>query len=35
MVSGVIDNLDKNNDSDVIGELKKIENKITKIKYPN
>lgn len=35
MVSGVIDNLDKNNDSDVISELKKIENKITKIKYPN
>lgn len=35
MVSGVIDNLEKNNDSDVVDELRKIENKITKIKYPN
>lgn len=35
MVSGVIDNLEKNNDSHVVDELKKIENKITKIKYPN
>lgn len=35
MVSGVIDNLEKNNDSHVVDELRKIENKITKIKYPN
>lgn len=35
MVSGVIDNLEKDSDSRVVDELKKIENKITKIKYPN
>lgn len=35
MVSGVIDNLEKDSDSSVVDELRKIENKITKIKYPN